>query len=216
MTNNEFDAVVLLKNTDPQTVVNKGRLVAAQLTANSSDFASPDPAPADIDAQVDALQGFLNRRETLRKEAQAVEGKIADAVEALKGTLKAAANYVAATAKATNDPSLIEKGGFSHRAEPKPTTEVEVPQNLKLTEIKNTSGALAISVKSVKRAKGYTLSFCYDTLENATWTTGDFFSSSVGIRLLLERGKKVFVRIKAHGPNNTASDWSDIATRIVP
>ena len=110
---------------------------------------------------------------------------------------------------------MILKAGFDLPSEAVKTTAVGVPKSVSLEEVPQTTGVLAVRFKPVADAKGFSVRYCTDPAQ-ADWQGPQFFTTSVGMKLRAESGKRIYVQVKAFGPKNLESDWSDIASRIVP
>jgi len=89
-----------------------------------------------------------------------------------------------------------------------------VPQNVRL-KLTGVSGQVQLLFDPSERAKGYQVQTTTDP-NNGTWTDYDTFSSSRTIVLSgFPRAKDIWVRVRAIGPKNTKSGWSDPATILV-
>ena len=87
--------------------------------------------------------------------------------------------------------------------------------HLTLTE-SNGTAKLEASVKSmVKVAKSYIFQINYDISNDKGWQQILISTRSKNTLLGLESGKRVWVRVAAVGTAGQ-SDWSDVASRIVP
>jgi hypothetical protein len=73
----------------------------------------------------------------------------------------------------------------------------------------------AFGLDPSERARGYEVQIALDPMAGP-WVTYDTFTSSRGIILTGQpRAKDIWVRVRAIGPNNTKSGWSDPATILV-
>lgn len=198
-----------------QETVNKARLIHDSIDGNSGDFASPDPSLATLNAAIATVQQRQNGVRSLEQQLTTERDKLTAEVNALKSVLDDIGGYVEQTAKAANDPNLILKGGFSLPEEKAATNTIAVPTQVALAEIPQTTGVIQVRIKPVARAKAYMVRFCTDPMQQ-DWKEAQYFSSSKDMRLRIAAGTKIFVTVKALGPNNIESDWSDVATRIVP
>ncbi|MBL7786247.1 MAG: hypothetical protein JNM36_10110 [Chitinophagales bacterium] len=70
-------------------------------------------------------------------------------------------------------------------------------------------------MRNVKFARGYIIQTNYDITDSTAWDTA-LTSTRVKNEILnLVSGKRVWVRVAAFGAAGQ-SDWSDVASRIVP
>lgn len=89
-----------------------------------------------------------------------------------------------------------------------------VPGNLRL-KFGQASGSVRVLFDPPGRAKSYPVQITPDP-NAGRWIDVDIFSSSRNIVLTgLTRAKDIWVRVRAIGPNNTKSGWSDPATILV-
>jgi hypothetical protein len=210
-----FKAVLGLKRSNAASLLQKATLIHDSLAANVGVFATPDPALTAIKAKTDVLQQTTDKISLLEQEIAAARDTQATQVQALKRDLESEGAYVEKVAKAANDATLILKAGFDQQSDPVKTTTIGVPQYVVLEEVPQTTGVLSVRIKAVTGAKGYAVRSCTDPTKG-DWGAAQFFSSSAGMRLKADAGVRVYVQVKAFGPKNIESDWSDVASRIVP
>lgn len=192
--------------------------IAKSMDDNASSLPNITPTSAELRSKAQTLNELLERQTVLKNELGGIEQQLKMERVLLQNMLKNVGNYVEGAANQKQDPSLIEKMGFGIRQQGSSTTGLGVPLHLRLLEIPNTSGALQIVFDPVTSARSYGLIWYYGDVPPTAWpeTPMRIIASSRGNKLKFERGKTVWVRVKAYGPNNTESDWSDVAMRIVP
>ncbi|MEY4927072.1 MAG: hypothetical protein RI894_1508 [Bacteroidota bacterium] len=210
-----FKAVLGLKSQSTPHLLQRATLIHGSIAANVAIFATPDPAPTVIKAKIDALQSTSDKIVALEQQLAIARDTEGNQAQALKHELQNTGAYVEKLAKAANDPSIILKAGFEQQSEAVKTTAIGVPQFVVLQEVPQTTGALSVRIKVVTNAKGYAVRYCTDPAQ-ADWREAQYFSSSSGMNLKAASGTRVYVQVKAFGPNNIESDWSDIAARVVP
>ena len=188
-------------------LVTKVAFIKAQLTGNPN-FVTTLPTLAQLQTALDDLT-----------EAQTIPNPDAQkqAVIAARQTLEQALEDLADNLEKTaaNDPVKLATTGFDLRKETAPTTDpLAAPQNVRL-KLTGVSGRVQLLFDPTERAKGYQAQTTTDP-NTGTWKDYDTFSSSRGITLEgFERAKDIWVRVRAIGPNNTKSGWSDPATILV-
>lgn len=187
--------------------VTKVAFIIAQLTGNPS-FVTTDPTLAALQTALDALKQAM-----LLPNPQARDAAVTAARATLEQILENLADNLEKTAN--NDPVKLATTGFDLRKDPGQTGEAPIiPANLRL-KLTGTSGELQVLFDASGRAKSYQVQTTLDP-NAGPWTDYDTFSSSRGIIVKgLPRAKDVWVRVRAIGPNNTKSGWSDPATILV-
>jgi len=189
-------------------LVTKVKLIIAQLTGNPI-LTLPNAAFTAVQAGLAALEQALTiTNPDARKTAVvAARATLEQALENLAETLETAAN---------NDPVPLATTGFDLRKETASTSEAPAaPQNVRLKNTGN-SGEAQVLFTPPDRAKGFEVQTTTDPNNESLWTTYDIFSSSRNILLKgFPRAKDIWVRVRAIGPNNTKSAWSDPATILI-
>jgi hypothetical protein len=188
-------------------LVTKVTFIIAQLTGNPN-FATTNPTLAQLQTALDALKQALTianpdaQKQAVIAARRTLEQELDDLADNLEKT-------------ASNDPVKLATTGYDLRKETAPTTDpLPVPQNLRL-KLTGVSGQVQLLFDPSQRAKGYQVQTTTDP-NTGTWKDYDTFSSSRGITLQgFERAKDIWVRVRAIGPNNTKSGWSDPATILI-
>ena len=185
----------------------KGTFIVAQLTGNTY-YTTTNPTLAAVQTQLDALDAALKM-----PPGQARDGAIATARPPLEEMLQdLAENLEQAT------PGNLQKlstTGYDLRKTPAQTGDAPpTPANLRLKNLA-ASGEVLFLFEASDRAKSYQIQTT-DNPNSGTWKDYDPFSSTRNVVAAgLPRAKDVWGRVRAIGPNNTKSAWSDPATVLV-
>ena len=185
----------------------KAGFIINQLTGNAS-FPTTSPTLAEVQTARDGLNGAL-----ALPPGPARDTAVRAARGALEGLLQRLASNLQAAPNVTE--SMLATTGFdlrkarSQTADPPP-----VPTNLRLRAT-GTSGEVQFLFDASQRATGYQIQTAPDP-NNGPWTDYDPFSSTRAVVARgLPRAKDIWGRVRALGPNNTRSGWSDPATILV-
>ncbi|MBL7787830.1 MAG: hypothetical protein JNM36_18120 [Chitinophagales bacterium] len=199
-------------------LVKKAFKVATGIENNSASLTNINPTAEEIRAEAENLDALLQQEDALESELKSLQQKSKNSRDKLNALLKSAGSYIEIVANQQQSAALISGCGFDLRAENTITTSLGVPNNLRLQEVLKTSGMLSVIFDSVDKARNYGLIWAYGSAPPAEWAKQSMLiiTSSRNNKIAFERGQTVWVRVKAYGPNNTESDWSDVATRIVP
>lgn len=191
----------------PEDLYDKGTFIVGQLTGNSH-YATTNPTLASIGTHLDTLKTAL-----IMPPGQARDGAIATARPPLEEMLQdLAENLEQAT---PGNLEALSTTGFDLRKTPVQTgAPPPTPGNLRLRNLQ-ASGEVQFLFEASDRAVAYQI----QTTENANtgpWKDYDPFSSTRRVVATgLPRAKDVWGRVRAIGPNNTKSAWSDPATVLV-
>ena len=191
----------------PEDFFDKGTFIVAQLTGNTY-YATTTPTLAAVQTQLDALDTALKMPPGLARD-----GAIATARPPLEQILQdLAENLEQAT------PGNLQKlstTGFDLRKTPTLTSEPPpTPGNLRLRNLPE-SGAVQFLFDASPRAVSYQFQTTDDP-NSGVWKDYDPVSSTRNVAARgLTRGKDVWGRVRAIGPKNTKSAWSDPATVMV-
>jgi hypothetical protein len=180
--------------------------IIAALTGNAN-FPVTSPTVAIIQTALDAVTTAMAIQGPAREPAVAAARAALEQKLALLATnLETLANF---------DVVKLATTGFNQRKAPVISNlPPDVPGNLRLKP-GTISGSVRVLFDPSDRAKSYQVQISFDP-NAGPWTDVDTFSSSRGIVLTgLTRAKDIWVRVRAIGPNNTKSGWSDPATILV-
>ena len=187
--------------------ITKMQFIIAQLTGNPH-FATTNPTLAAVDAQLDVvIQAMtLPNPEASTAAVTAARSKLEQMLDDLADNLESTASQ---------DPVKLATTGYDLRKESSQTGEgPAMPQSLRLKPT-GTSGEVQALFAASDRARAYELQTATDP-KAGPWTTYDTFSSVRNIVIKgLPRATDIWVRVRALGPNNTKSGWSDPATTQV-
>ena len=183
--------------------------------AGNANFPTPSPTAAVFNAKLlqytDKL-GDIAQAEidlvTLRSEKEQLRGEV--------GTLLTArANNVEEVA--AGDTAKILSAGFKLRAAGTPTTSLGKPLNVVAT-MGDQEGEIDVACDAVKKARNYSY-HCREHIEGQVpgpWSEAKFSSKSFATLTGLVSGRKYAFRLRAFGPNDTVSPWSDEAVCMAP
>ncbi len=188
------------------------RQVVTAMTGNAT-FPTPAPTLAQITAKADALESAYNTQQNAQQAAKTATTNLGTAEGAADVALNSLANYVEETSE--GDTAEIESAGMSTRAPKTPTTSLPAPQNFTMTAGDN-EGELDAQWDPVAKAKGYEVQTSDDPPTSTSWEHAGVSSGSQTTVAELESGKKVWGRVRALGPKNIKSPWSDPAVKRVP
>jgi hypothetical protein len=191
----------------PEALAAKTSAIMAACT-NNPNFLQTDPTMAEVQAKLDALNKALSmpkgqaRDEAVEATRTGVEQILADLADDLENEAKGDLVKLATT-------------GFDLRKAPVHSGDSPtIPLNLHV-RLTGVTGEVQALFSASDRATGYQLQTSYDPV-NGPWIDSPPFSSSRRVILKgLIHGKDVWVRVRAVGPNNTMSGWSDPATILV-
>jgi hypothetical protein len=187
--------------------ISKVKWIISRLTANPS-FPTTKPTLAQVQSELDVLMKAL----ILPSPHERVIA-VAAARFTLQQTLDDLADDLELTA--LMDPVKLATTGFDLRRTAQQTREAPgIPHKVRL-RYTGVSGEIKILLAAVLRAKGYEVQTTTDPT-NGPWVSYGSFSSVRGIVLEgFPRAQDVWVRIRALGPRNTKSGWSDPAPILV-
>jgi hypothetical protein len=191
----------------PEAFADKVGFIIGQLTGNPN-YATTNPTLAAVQAALDPLNAGI-----LMPPGQARDGAIATARPPLEEMMQdLAENLEQAT---PGNLAKLSTTGFDIRKTAVQTTEPPpTPGNLRLKNLQE-SGAVQFLFDASERAKSYQFQTT-DSPNTGPWKDYDPVSSTRNVVATgLPRAKDVWGRVRAIGPNNTRSAWSDPATVLV-
>lgn len=207
-----------VSNLTDADLIRKAETIATALETHTVQLPNPDPSVADLRAQAQDYKVKLDKIANLATEYAELKKQAKSSKVLLNSHLKRISSYVEAVANKTQNPSLVEAIGFKQREKGSTTKELNVPINVSLSEVKNTSGMLKLTFKAVSKARSYGIIWAYGATSPAEWANEPMkiLTSSRNNKLPFEKGQRVWVRVKAYGPNDIETDWSDVVSRLVP
>lgn len=185
----------------------KAAFIIAQLT-NNANFPTTSPTLAVVKAGLDDLTKAL-----ALAPGQARDTAVASARIKVDGLLQDLAVFLQSVANVTVE--MLATTGFDLREARSQTAEPpSVPANVRLKST-GISGEVQFLFAASLRAIGYQFQTALDPI-NGPWTDYDPVSSTRDVVARgLPRAKDVWGRVRALGPHNTRSGWSDPATTLV-
>jgi hypothetical protein len=191
----------------PEEFADKVALIIAQLTGNAS-FPTTNPTLAAVQTALDPLTVAIAMPKGVARDG---------AIETARGPLEQSMQDLADDLEKTAAGNLakLSTTGFDLRKSPTSTAEAPAtPANLRLKNLEE-SGAVQFLFDASARAKTYQFQTTGDP-NNGPWKDYDPASSTRNVVARgLPRAKDVWGRVRAIGPNNTKSAWSDPATTLV-
>ena len=176
-------------------------------------FPTPSPTPAVFDPILAAYRARLAAIAAKEAELASLEGGLPALRDALENQLNLRAS--SAEVVAGGDPEKLLTTGFELQADGTPTTVLPPPQNLK-ARIGQNAGEVALSCEPVKRAKSYIWE-CREHVAGQApgpWVACKFSSGASTVATGLVSGREYAFRVRALGPNDVESPWSDEAVTM--
>jgi hypothetical protein len=207
----QFNSMRLLNSglsaLSPEQVATKVAFIIQQLTGNAN-YPTTNPTLAALQTLLNALNAAL-----LVPPGQMRDGAIATARPPLEAAVQDLADNLEQIT-----PGNLEKlstTGFDIRKTPSASNEPPpTPGNLRLKNLQ-ASGDVQFVFEASDRAKSYQIQTT-DNPNAGPWKDYDPVSSTRNVVAHgLPRAKDVWGRVRAIGPNNTRSAWSDPATVLV-
>lgn len=194
-----------LKNDEDLRVFANAHIAA--MTGNPN-FATPSPTAVVFDAKAAAYSAKLD--DIAAKEAELASMRAEkDALRLdLEAALTSRGSYVDLTA--AGDSAKILTSGFLVKSDPSPTSSLPQPGNLRATMGDN-SGEIDLACDAVPKSKSYVWE-CSEHPDNAAptpWVQAKISTRSSITVVGLTPGKKYAFRVRAIGPNDVISPWSD-------
>jgi len=185
----------------------KAAQIITALTGNAS-FPKPEPTLEVLQTKLTAYQTALAKPDGVARTAA-----VRSAREDLSNTLQQLARNLELTPNVTD--TQLATTGFDLRKPTGQTSEAPlVPGNLRL-KTTGVTGEVQFVFDSSARARAYEIQTTIDP-NTGNWTQNGMFSSTRAVVVGgLSRGKDIWGRVRALGPNNTSSGWSDPATVMV-
>jgi hypothetical protein len=181
----------------------------------NSNFPTPDPSVEVFDEVVGAFSAKSAQIAMKEVELQTLRAERKDLRGHVDRVLTDRGEYVQRVSG--GDAAKILSAAFEVQAEPTPTTSIEKPTNVVAT-MGDEEGEVDVSWHAVGKAKAYVIQ-CRehsDTAAPGQWG-GDRFGTRSSITFTdLISGKKYAFRVKAIGPNELESAWSDEVICMAP
>lgn len=200
-----------LRDMNPAERAQFGAKVKTDMTGNAH-FPTPDPTLADLEAAITEVNQAVAEANVKRQAALQATTVVNQKSDRLGTVLTNLAHYVEKTA--AGDKAILQSSGMTPRAERTATVELEQVKDLSVTA-GDEQGELDLHWDPVPRAKYYE----YQTspaADTGVWNPCSTGTASKATIKGLTSGCKIWVRVRAHGPNGLVGAWSDPAVKIVP
>lgn len=178
-------------------------------------FPTPSPDAAAFDGAAAAYKAKLNEIAAAETALVTLRTQKTTLREALERNLTLRGKYV--DGAADGDAAKILSAGFEVKSNGTPTTSLERPGNVTAT-IGTDEGMVNVSCNAVKKAKSYVIEYrrYSQTEAPGPWSQGKISTRSTAVVTGLASGTKYAFRVRALGPNDLESPWSDEAICMAP
>ncbi len=183
--------------------------------AGNANYTTPSPAAAVFDA---ALADYAGKNAEIVTAEMDLQTKRAERVAlraALEKELNSRGVYVQEVSG--GDEAKILSAGFDVQAAATPTTSIAVPSNV-TASMGDNPGEIDVGCNAVSKAKSYLIEYRQhsETSAPGNWTLAKVASRSSATLSGMESGRKYAFRMRALGPNDLESPWSDEAVCMAP
>jgi hypothetical protein len=193
--------------------VARARQIVTALTGNA-DFASPQPALADVTASINALETAYNEAQVARQEAKAKTSAQGQKEEEVGHILSQLASYI--DSASGGDETKIKNAGLDVRS----TSGASVsggstaPAALEATA-SDYDGQIDLRWERVEKAKSYLIERSPDPPTGTSWSPAAVVTKARASVSGLTSGTKYWFRVAAVNTGGQSA-WSDPATKIAP
>lgn len=183
--------------------------------AGNANYPTPQPTVAVFDASLQAYSNKLDEITATEVALQTLRAERDDMREELEKNLNARSTYV--DTASNGELAKILSAAFEVQAEGSPTTQMPKPEGISAS-MGDDEGEIDVSCHAVPKAKSYLIEIRdhSDTAAPGTWALAKISGRSSATITGLTSGKKYAFRIRAIGPNNLESPWSDEAISMAP
>ena len=198
-----------LDNKDDDELLAFSQAHSAAMTGNAN-FPTPVPTDLIFSTAVSDFQDRLAAIAAKKAELASLLAGLPPLRSALADKLNLRASYVESTSAGVAEKILT--AAFEVQAVGAPTTSLPQPQNL-VASIGDNEGEIDLACNAVRKAKSYVWECRVhdDGVVPGPWMPCKISSSSKATAEGLISGKKYAFRVRALGPNNVESPWSDEA-----
>jgi hypothetical protein len=174
----------------------------------STVFTTPDPTALIYDAKLGDYSDKLLQIAAAETALEVLRAERGELRTSLEGYLTTRGAYVQKISG--GDEAKILSAAFQVQAEGTPTTSIDKPYDVYAT-IGDDEGEVDVGCHAVPRAKTYIVEYREhsDISAPGAWTQGKVGTRSSSTISGLVSGKKYGFRIRALGPNELESPWSD-------
>ena len=194
----------------PDKIALATRIVAA-MTGNPN-FATPNPALADITAKTTALQTSYNDALTKRQEAKAATDLQADDEKEFDRSLMLESLYV--ENESAGDDQKISSAGMNIRNIAAPIGQLPAPMNL-YAEAGNNDGQIDLNWEPVRGARSYVVEITTDANVPTSWKHKTNVTESSAAITGLTSGGKFWFRVAGVGAAGQGP-FSDPCAKYAP
>jgi hypothetical protein len=194
--------------------VARARQIVTALTGNA-DFASPQPALADVTASVNALETAYNEAQVARQEAKAKTSAQGQKEEEVDHILSQLASYI--DSASGGDETKIKNAGLDVRSTSGASTSggsSTAPAALEATA-SDYDGQIDLRWERVEKAKSYLIEKSPDPPTGTSWSQAAVVTKARASVSGLTSGTKYWFRVAAVTTSGQSA-WSDPATKIAP
>jgi hypothetical protein len=186
--------------------------IKTNLAKTPAPVASPNPTVAQLDTLYTPAETLVNEVDDLETQLKAKRAARDAALDALMAGVEQEAKTVEAIPDVT--PDVILAVGFAIAGQPQPTPSITQPLDLTVTAGDN-DGSLDWHSHPVAGSIGMEVSTTATPNDPASWVSHGTVAQSSGTITGLPSGTRIYVRIRAIGPNGPGP-WSDLAGKMVP
>ena len=181
----------------------------------NSNYTTPVPSATEFDAALTAFSQKLDEISAAEVAVQTLRAERDALRTALEENLIARGSYV--DTASGGDLAKILSAAFEVQADATPTTSMEKPYDISATMGDN-PGEIDLSCHAVPKTKSYIIEMRQhsDTAAPGPWTQVKISGRSSATLTGLTSGTKYAFRIRALGPNDLESPWSDEVTCMAP
>jgi hypothetical protein len=204
-----------LKSLSIPEKVSRARQIVTALTGNA-DFASPQPALAQVTASVNALETAYNEAQAARQEAKAKTSAQGQKEEEVDRILSQLASYI--DSASGGDETKIKNAGLDVRStsggSSSPGGGSTAPAALEATA-SDYDGQIDLRWERVEKAKSYIIEKSLDPPTGTSWSQAAVVTKARASVSGLTSGTKYWFRVAAVTTTGQTA-WSDPATKIAP
>lgn len=198
---------------DPDGLVSFANQIKTAMTGNAN-FTTPNPSLATLGTEITTATTKIAAQKAAAQTALQATSDRDAALEILKSLLTSLGSYVENIT--LGDAVKIQSAGMNVRGAAAPLGALGPVQNLTITA-GDDEGELDLAWDPVRGAKSYQIQISPDPITPTSWTDVAPAGKSRKSLSGLERGARMWVRVRAIAPkeeNNGA--WSDPAVKTVP
>ncbi|MEY3898734.1 MAG: hypothetical protein RLZZ214_4256 [Verrucomicrobiota bacterium] len=203
-----------LKAKDFQQLQNYAKSHRDAMVGNLN-FVTPMPTVAVYDAAYSSYAGKMDEIAAAEVALQTLRAERDGMRVVMESNLNGRGSYV--ETQSQGEASQILSAAFEIQADATPTTSMDKPYNMAAT-MGNNDGEIDVSCHAVPKAKSYIYEIREhsDTAAPGPWGGAKFGTRSSMTFSGLVSGRKYAFRVRALGPNELESPWSDEVICMAP